>query len=53
MRIFGSKEEEITGGWRKLHDELCSLYCSPHLISMINKGDMMGRACSILEEQCI
>jgi hypothetical protein len=20
-RVFGPKEEEVTGGWRKLHDE--------------------------------
>jgi hypothetical protein len=26
-RIFGSKREEVTGGWRKLHnEELHSLY---------------------------
>jgi hypothetical protein len=28
-RIFGSKREEATGGWRKLHDEeLCNIYSS-------------------------
>jgi hypothetical protein len=21
MRVFGSKRDEVTGGWRKLHDE--------------------------------
>jgi hypothetical protein len=30
-RIFGTKRDEVTGGWRKLHNEelhnLCSLPC--------------------------
>jgi hypothetical protein len=29
-RIFGSKRDEVTGGWRKLHnEELHNLYSSP------------------------
>jgi hypothetical protein len=29
-RIFGPKREEVTGGWRKLHnEELHNLYSSP------------------------
>jgi hypothetical protein len=29
-RIFGSKRDEVTGEWRKLHhEELHDLYCSP------------------------
>jgi hypothetical protein len=29
MRIFGPKRDEVTGGWRKLHnEELHNLYCS-------------------------
>jgi hypothetical protein len=29
-RIFGPKRDEVTGGWRKLHnDELHNLYSSP------------------------
>ena len=32
-RIFGPKRDEVTGEWRKLHnDELCDLYCSPNII---------------------
>jgi hypothetical protein len=28
-RIFGPKRDEVTGGWRKLHnEELHNLYCS-------------------------
>jgi hypothetical protein len=30
-RISGPKRDEITGGWRKLHnEELHNLYCSPN-----------------------
>jgi hypothetical protein len=35
-RIFGPKRDEITEGWRKLHnEELCNLYSSPSIIRMI------------------
>jgi hypothetical protein len=33
-RIFGPKRDEVTGGWRKLHnEELHSLYSSPMMKS--------------------
>jgi hypothetical protein len=36
-KIFGSKRDEITGEWRKLHnEELRDLYCSPYIIRVIN-----------------
>jgi hypothetical protein len=35
-RIFGPKREDVTGGWRKLHnEELHNLYSSPSIIRMI------------------
>jgi hypothetical protein len=35
MRIFGPKRNEVTGGWRKLHnEELRNFYCSPSIIRM-------------------
>jgi hypothetical protein len=35
-RIFGPKRDEVTGGWRKLHnEELHSLYSSPSRIIII------------------
>jgi hypothetical protein len=40
-RIFGPKRGEVTGGWRKLHnEELHSLYSSPSIIRMINSRRM-------------
>jgi citrate synthase len=36
LRAFGPKTDEVTGGWRKLHDEdLCNFYSSPSIIRMI------------------
>jgi hypothetical protein len=35
-RIFGSKEEEVTGRQRQLHNgELHNLYCSPNITRVI------------------
>jgi hypothetical protein len=40
-RIFGSKSDEVTGGWRKLHnEELHNLYFSPSIIRMIKPRRM-------------
>jgi hypothetical protein len=41
LRIFVPKRDEVTGGWRKLHnEELHSLYSSPSIISMIKSRRM-------------
>jgi hypothetical protein len=35
-RIFGPKRDEVTGGWRKLHnEELHNWYSSPNIIRML------------------
>jgi hypothetical protein len=35
-RIFGTSRDEVTGGWRKLHNkEFHNLYSSPSVIRMI------------------
>jgi hypothetical protein len=34
-RIFGPRRDEITGEWRKLHEELNDLYSSPNNIRVI------------------
>jgi hypothetical protein len=45
LRIFGPKRDEVTGGWRKPHnEELHNLYSSPN--RMTKSRRMRGRACS-------
>jgi hypothetical protein len=40
-RIFGPKRDEVTGGWRKLHnEELHNVYSSPSIIRMIKSRKM-------------
>jgi hypothetical protein len=40
-RIFGPKRYEVTGGWRKLHnEELHNLYSAPSIIRMIKSRRM-------------
>jgi hypothetical protein len=40
-RIFGPKRDEVTGGWRKLHnEELHNSYSSPSIIRMIKSRRM-------------
>jgi hypothetical protein len=35
-RIFGPKRDEVTGEWRKLHnEELCDSYSSPSIIRIM------------------
>jgi hypothetical protein len=42
-RIFGSKDNKIIGGWRKLHNEkLHNLYSSPNNIRMIKSRGTRG-----------
>jgi hypothetical protein len=40
-RIFEPKRDEVTGEWRKLHnEELNDLYCSPNSVRGIKSGRM-------------
>jgi hypothetical protein len=51
-RMFGSKRDEVTGGWRKLHnEELHNLYSSLNIIRIIKSRRMqwIGQG----EEECI
>jgi hypothetical protein len=48
-RIFGPKRDEVTGGWRKLHnEELHNLYSSPSIIRIIKSRRMRWG-----EEECM
>ena len=40
-RIFGPKRDEVTGEWRKLHnEELNDLYCSPNIVRVLKSRRM-------------
>ena len=40
-RIFGPKRDEVTGKWRKLHnEELNDPYCSPNIVRVIKSRRM-------------
>jgi hypothetical protein len=44
-RIFGSKREEVAGGWRRLHnEELHNLYASPNFVMVIKSRRDMWHA---------
>jgi hypothetical protein len=41
LRIFGPMRDEVSGEWRKLHnEELCELYSSPSIIRIIKSRRM-------------
>jgi hypothetical protein len=42
-RVFGPKRNEVTGGWRKLHNE--ESHISKHNYNDQAKEDEMSRAC--------
>ena len=55
-RIFGSKRDEVTGEWRKLHnEELNDLYASPNIIGVTKSRRMSwaGHVARMGEERCI
>ena len=56
MRIFGTKWNEVTGEWRKLHhEELNDLYSSPHIVRVMKSRRMRWaeRAARRGERRCV
>jgi hypothetical protein len=52
-RMFGPKRDEVTGDWRKLHnEELHNLYFSPSILRVIKSRRMTwaGRVVRIVEK---
>ena len=39
-RTFGAKRDEVTGEWRKLHNEEHNLYCSPNIVRVVTSSRM-------------
>jgi hypothetical protein len=55
-RIFGPRGEEVTGGWRKLHNqERHKLYSSPSIIRMVKPRKMswVGYIARMGDKECI
>ena len=55
-RIFGPKRDEVTGEWRKLHNEgLNDLYSSPNIVGVIKSRRMRlaKRVARMGEGRCI
>jgi hypothetical protein len=55
-RICGPERDELTGDWRKLHnEELNDLYCSLTIVRVIKSRRMRwaGRVARMGEERCV
>ena len=53
-RIFGPRRDEVTGEWRRLHnEELNDLYCSPNIVRVIKSRRMRwtGHVACMVEER--
>ena len=52
-RIFGSERDDVTGEWRRLHnEELHDLHSSPHIIWAIKiKNNEMDGVCRTLGDR--
>jgi len=55
-RIFGPRRDEVTGEWRRLHnEELNDLYCSPNIVRVIKWRRMRwaGHVARMEEERVV
>jgi len=39
-RVFGPKRDEVTGEWRKLHNELMDFYSLPNIVRVVKSRRM-------------
>ena len=39
-RVFGPKRDEVTGEWRKLHNEFSDLYSLPNIVRVVKSKIM-------------
>jgi hypothetical protein len=52
--IFGPKRAEVTGEWRKLHNEaLYHLYPTPNIIRVIDRMGWVGHVARMGERRCV
>jgi hypothetical protein len=54
LRVFGLKRDEVTGEWRKLHnEELHDLYSSPSIIRIMKSRRMrwVGHVAQLVEKR--
>jgi hypothetical protein len=49
-RVFGPKRDEVTGEWRKLHEELNDLYSLPNIVRVV-KSRWAGHVAHMGEER--
>ena len=55
-RVFGPKQDEVTGEWRKLNkDELRDLYSLPNIAKVVKSRRMrwVGHMARMGEERCV
>jgi hypothetical protein len=54
-RVFGPKRDEITGEWRKLHEELNDLYSLPNIVRVVksNRIRWAGHVARMREERVV
>ena len=54
MRVFGPKRDEVTGEWRKLHnEELRDLYSLPNIVQVVKSRRWAGHVARMGKGRCV